>query len=80
MPDTVTRPYFCVKCDDWSNHPTHEHRKTTRRRGKRRKFQPGFYLTEQAEKVLGEIPSGKVSEFINQAIVLLSKLRRHNNA
>jgi len=49
--------------------------KTPRRRGVRRKFQPGFYLTEQAEKALGEIPSGKVSEFINQAIVLLAMVR-----
>ncbi len=50
--------------------------KTTRRRGFRRKFQPGFYLTAEAEKALGEIPSGKVSEFINQAIVLLAKQRK----
>ena len=42
--------------------------KTTRRRGKRRKFQPGFYLTPEAEKALGEIPSGKVSAYINKAI------------
>ncbi len=49
--------------------------KTTRRRGVKRKFQPGFYLTPEAEKVLGEIPSGKVSEFINQAIVLLAMVR-----
>ena len=50
--------------------------KTPRRRGVRRKFQPGFYLTAEAEKALGEIPSGKVSEFINQAIVLLAKQRK----
>lgn len=50
--------------------------KTTRRRGVRRKFQPGFYLTTEAEKALGEIPSGKVSEFINQAIVSLANKRK----
>jgi len=53
--------------------------KTTRRRGKRRKFQPGFYLTPEAETVLGEITKGLVAEFINQAIVLLARVNKTTN-
>ncbi len=56
--------------------PNPRPRKTSRRVGHRRKFQPGFYLTKEAEKALGEIPSGKKSEFINQAIVQYAKQRK----
>lgn len=45
--------------------------KTLRRRGVRRKFQPGFYLTEQAKEVMSNVKGNK-SAFINQAIVLLA--------
>jgi len=46
--------------------------KTPRRRGVKRTFHPGFWLTSAAEDALKEmnIPKGKESDFINSAIVL----------
>lgn len=56
--------------------PNPRPRKTSRRVGQRRKFQPGFYLTKEAEEALEKIPSGKKSEFINQAIVQYTQAKR----
>ena len=49
--------------------------KTSRRVGQRRKFQPGFYLTKEAERELSNVKGNK-SAFINEAIVQYAKIKR----
>ena len=55
--------------------PNSRPRKTSRRVGQRRKFQPGFYLTKEAEEVMKDVKGNK-SAFINEAIVKYAKTKR----
>ncbi len=55
--------------------PNPRPRKTSRRVGQRRKFQPGFYLTKEAEEVISNVKGNK-SAFINQAIVQYAQTKR----
>lgn len=72
MPNTVTRPYFCVHCDDWADHPTHEHRKTSRRVGKRGKVVL-IYLTAEALEAYQSIPDGEKSKVAQAAFIEYAK-------